>query len=167
MPTRNVNLTDELDRFVREKVKSGRYENASEVVRSALRSLDHEERHFEAKLIALRSAIDQGDASGIAKGDVFAAARLAGIMAAKKTGELIPLCHPLALDSVAVDFQLEPRRIRITAAAAISAKTGVEMEALTAVAVAALTIYDMCKGIDRRMVIGEIRLLSKTGGSKS
>ena len=71
MPTRNVNLTDELDRFVRDQVKSGRYENASEVVRSALRTLDHEERHFEAQLIALRSAIDEGDASGRAKGNVF------------------------------------------------------------------------------------------------
>lgn len=75
MPTRNVNLTDELDRFVRDQVKSGRYENASEVVRSALRTLDHEERDFEAKLIALRSAIDEGDASGIAKGNVFARVR--------------------------------------------------------------------------------------------
>ena len=75
MPTRNVNLTDELDRFVRDQVKSGRYENASEVVRSALRTLDHEERHFEAKLIALRSAIEEGDASGVAKGNVFARVR--------------------------------------------------------------------------------------------
>jgi len=77
MPTRNVNLTDELDRFVRDQVKSGRYENASEVVRSALRTLDHEERHFEAQLIALRSAIDEGDASGRAKGNVFKRVRKA------------------------------------------------------------------------------------------
>lgn len=75
MPTRNVNLTAELDRFIRDQVKSGRYENASEVVRSALRTLDHEERHFEAKLIALQAAIDEGDASGLAKGNVFARVR--------------------------------------------------------------------------------------------
>jgi cyclic pyranopterin phosphate synthase len=106
-------------------------------------------------------------AGKVPKGEVLNTARIAGIVAAKRCGELIPLCHPLALDSVAVDFRVEARGIRITAVAAISAKTGVEMEALTAVAVAGLTIYDMCKGIDRRMVIGEIRLISKTGGSKS
>jgi len=131
------------------------------------------------KVVTARRAVAEGfvsvsattlraiTAGKVPKGEVLNTARIAGIQAAKRCAELIPLCHPLALDSVAVDFQLEPRRIRITAAAAISAKTGVEMEALTAVAVAALTIYDMCKGIDRRMVIGEIRLLSKTGGSKS
>jgi antitoxin ParD1/3/4 len=75
MPTRNVNLTDELDRFVLKKVKSGRYENASEVVRAALRTLEREEREYEAKLTALRTAIDEGDASGIAEGDVFARVR--------------------------------------------------------------------------------------------
>jgi cyclic pyranopterin monophosphate synthase len=106
-------------------------------------------------------------AGKVPKGEVLNTARIAGILAAKRCGELIPLCHPLALDSVTVDFRLEARGIRITAVAGITAKTGVEMEALTAVAVAGLTIYDMCKGIDRGMVIGEIRLVSKTGGSKS
>jgi antitoxin ParD1/3/4 len=77
MPTRNVNLTDELDRFVRKKVKNGRYENASEVVRAGLRTLEREEREFDAKIAALRSAIDEGDASGVAKGDVFARVRKA------------------------------------------------------------------------------------------
>jgi cyclic pyranopterin phosphate synthase len=106
----------------------------------------------------------------IAKGEVLGVARLAGIMAAKKTGELIPLCHPLAVESIDVDFdlpQLQPdpgKRVclRIKAVARITAKTGVEMEALTAVAVAALTIYDMCKAIDKSMVIGDIRLIKKT-----
>lgn len=106
-------------------------------------------------------------AGKVPKGEVLNTARIAGILAAKRCGELIPLCHPLSLDSVAVDFRLEAGGIRITAVAGISARTGVEMEALVAVAVAGLTIYDMCKGIDRRMVIGGIRLISKTGGSKS
>jgi cyclic pyranopterin phosphate synthase len=108
------------------------------------------------------------------KGEVLSTARLAGIMAAKQTGNLIPLCHPLAPDSIEVDFDLpdlsprgsEPVKIRIKAVARISAKTGVEMEALTAVSVAALTVYDMCKGVDKSMVISGIRLLSKTGGTR-
>ena len=100
----------------------------------------------------------------IAKGNVLAAARLAGIMAAKKTGELIPLCHPLPLTHCEVNFNIPKNRNRIliTASARIAAQTGVEMEALTAVAVAALTIYDMCKAVDKKMEIAGIRLLSKT-----
>ena len=102
---------------------------------------------------------------GIAKGDVFAAARIAGIMAAKKTGELIPLCHPLGLDSVAVDLTPSGRgTLTITASATVTGKTGVEMEALTAVSVAALTVYDMCKAVDKAMTIGDIRLEEKSGG---
>lgn len=100
----------------------------------------------------------------VAKGNVLAAARLAGILAAKKTGELIPLCHPLPLTHCAVNFEV-PRsqdRIVITASAKIVAPTGVEMEALTAVSVAALTIYDMCKAVDKTMRITGIRLVSKT-----
>lgn len=99
----------------------------------------------------------------IAKGNVLAAARLAGIMAAKKTGELIPLCHPLPISHCEVhfDFPKSSDRILITALAKISAQTGVEMEALTAVAVAALTIYDMCKAVDKKMRISKIRLVSK------
>ncbi|MCW5553563.1 MAG: cyclic pyranopterin monophosphate synthase MoaC [Verrucomicrobiae bacterium] len=100
----------------------------------------------------------------VAKGNVLAAARLAGILAAKKTGELIPLCHPLPLTHCEVNFEMPKSqdRILITATARITAQTGVEMEALTAVSVAALTIYDMCKAVDKVMRITGIRLVSKT-----
>ncbi len=102
----------------------------------------------------------------VEKGDVFAVARLAGIMAAKKTPELIPLCHPLLLTSVALEFTPFPGagRVEIEAMVKVTGATGVEMEALTAVSAAALTIYDMCKAVDREMVIGEIRLQEKHGG---
>jgi len=100
----------------------------------------------------------------IAKGNVLAAARLAGILAAKKTGELIPLCHPLPLTHCEVNFEFPKSgdRIAIFASAKIAAQTGVEMEALTAVSIAALTIYDMCKAVDKRMRIANVRLVSKT-----
>lgn len=104
----------------------------------------------------------------VPKGEVLNTARVAGILAAKKCGELIPLCHPLPIQSIEVDFDLpelqdvQPVRLHIKAIARINAKTGVEMEALTAVSVAALTIYDMCKAIDKSMVISDIRLVSKT-----
>ena len=98
------------------------------------------------------------------KGDVLAAARIAGIMAAKKTGDLIPLCHPLALDAVTVDFSFEDDAVRATARASLTGRTGVEMEAMTAVSLALLTIYDMAKAIEKGMVIEDIRLLEKTGG---
>lgn len=107
------------------------------------------------------SAIRAGDAP---KGDVLAAARIAGIMAAKKTAELIPLCHPLALDAVTVDFAFEDGGVRATATASLTGRTGVEMEALTATSVALLTIYDMAKALDKAMVIGEVRLIEKRGG---
>ena len=103
------------------------------------------------------------DGSG-PKGDVLAAARIAGIMAAKKTGELIPLCHPLALDAVSVDFTFEENAVRATATASLTGRTGVEMEAMTATSIALLTIYDMAKALDKGMVIEEVRLLEKTGG---
>lgn len=100
-----------------------------------------------------------------AKGDVLEVARLAGIMAAKRTGDLIPLCHPLSLESVTVAFSFpDERTVAIEAEVRVEAKTGVEMEALCAVSVAALTIYDMCKAIDRGMVIAAIRLEEKAGG---
>ena len=99
-----------------------------------------------------------------AKGDVVAVARIAGIMAAKRTSDLIPLCHPLPLARVAVDLALDDHGIVATATAATDGKTGVEMEALTAVSVALLTIYDMAKAIDKAMVIGDVRLLAKSGG---
>jgi cyclic pyranopterin phosphate synthase len=98
------------------------------------------------------------------KGEVLSVARIAGIQAAKRTGELIPLCHPLPVEQVTVDFELLPDRVRVVATATITAKTGIEMEALTAVAVAGLTIIDMLKAIDPAMQITGIRLLEKTGG---
>ena len=110
---------------------------------------------------AALAAIRDGD---VPKGDVLAAARIAGIMAAKKTAELIPLCHPLALDSVTVDFAIEHDAVRATATAALTGKTGVEMEAMTATSVALLTIYDMAKALDKGMVIEEVRLIEKRGG---
>ena len=109
------------------------------------------------KLIATKKA---------AKGDVLAVAQLAGIMAAKKTPDLIPLCHPLALSSVDVKLSLDTRRnaVNIEATCKLKGRTGVEMEALTAASVAALTVYDMCKAVDRGMVISGVRLLHKSGG---
>ena len=103
---------------------------------------------------------------GVKKGDVLSVAQLAGIMAAKKTPDLIPLCHPLALSSVKVDLTCDADRnaVDITATCKLTGQTGVEMEALTAVAVAALTVYDMCKAVDRGMRLGDIRLTHKAGG---
>lgn len=106
-------------------------------------------------------AIRSGNAP---KGDVLSTARIAGIMAAKRTAELIPLCHSLALTKVGVDFAWEESGIAITATAATTGPTGVEMEALTAASIALLTLYDMAKALDRAMIIGDIRLLEKSGG---
>jgi cyclic pyranopterin phosphate synthase len=105
-------------------------------------------------------------AGGVKKGDVLSVARLAGIMGAKRTPDLIPLCHPLPLTSVKVDLTVDAARnaVDITATCKLKGQTGVEMEALTAVAVAALTVYDMCKAVDRGMRLTEIRLLHKSGG---
>lgn len=114
------------------------------------------EIHLEAETIR------RIQANEIAKGNVLATARLAGIMAAKKTGDLIPLCHPLGISHCEVAFEMGTDRILITATTRVTAQTGVEMEALTAVSVAALTIYDMCKAVDKTMQIGGIRLISKT-----
>ncbi len=103
---------------------------------------------------------------GLSKGDVLEVARLAGIMAAKKTADLIPLCHPLPLTSVRLDFTFEePGSLLVAATARVFARTGVEMEALTAVSVAALTVYDMCKAVDRGMTIEQVRLDEKAGGA--
>jgi cyclic pyranopterin phosphate synthase len=111
----------------------------------------------------------------VPKGEVLGTARIAGIMAAKRCGELIPLCHALPLESVEVDFDVpelepehdEPVRLHVKAVARVTGKTGVEMEALAAVTVAALAVYDMCKAIDKTMVIEGVRVVSKTGGTKS
>ena len=103
--------------------------------------------------------------SGVAKGDVLAVARIAGIQAAKRCADLIPLCHPLALSKVQVDFAtLAVDTLGITSEVTVTGKTGVEMEALTAASIAALTVYDMCKALDKGMVIGAVRLESKIGG---
>jgi cyclic pyranopterin monophosphate synthase len=107
-------------------------------------------------------------AQEIAKGDVLGVAEVAGIMGAKRTGDLIPLCHPLGLDLVQVEARLEPELpgVRITAVAKATGRTGVEMEALTAVAVACLTVYDMVKAVDRGMIVEDVRLVSKSGGTR-
>ena len=106
-------------------------------------------------------AIRDGNAP---KGDVLAAARIAAIMAAKKTAELIPMCHPLSLDAVTVDFTFEDGAVRATAGASLTGKTGVEMEAITATTIALVTIYDMAKALDKAMVIEDVRLVEKQGG---
>ncbi len=145
----------------------------------------HIDRHGRAKMVDVgakavsqRRAVADGTViigkkafdllvnGNIPKGDVLAVARVAGIMAAKKVDELIPLCHPLPIDSVEIDFEYDHKdyAVNITATVSVSGKTGVEMEALTAVSVAALTIYDMCKAVDKGMVIGPVRLKYKSGG---
>jgi cyclic pyranopterin phosphate synthase len=131
-----------------------------------------------AKAVTRREAVARGEvtmrpetlariaAGTLPKGDVLTVARLAGIMAAKRTGELVPLCHPLPLTHVDVEVTPDAAgaRVLIESRVAVEARTGVEMEALTAVAVAGLTLYDMCKAVDREMTIGAIRLVRKTGG---
>ena len=120
----------------------------------------------EGRITMLPATLALIQAGTAKKGDVLGIARLAGIMAAKKTSDLIPLCHPIALTRVAVDFDIEPatHSVRCTATAECTGQTGVEMEALTAASVALLTIYDMCKAVDRGMVMGGVRLLEKSGG---
>ena len=117
-------------------------------------------------VIMAKETIDLIVAGQVKKGDVLSVAQLAGIMGAKRTPDLIPLCHPLNLSSVNVDLTCDPNRnaVDITARCKLTGKTGVEMEALTAVSVAALTIYDMCKAVDREMRISDIRLVEKSGG---
>ncbi len=129
-----------------------------------------------AKAVTARQAVASGRitmspdaaaairAGSVQKGDVLAVARVAGIMAAKKTSDLIPLCHPLPLSKVEIDLALDATGVTATATAATAGQTGVEMEALTAVSVTLLTIYDMAKALDKRMAIGDIRLIAKTGG---
>lgn len=119
----------------------------------------------EARVRMLPQTLQMIEQGGHPKGDVFAVARIAGIQAAKKTHELIPLCHPLLLTSVKVELQADGTdAVRIRATCKLSGQTGVEMEALTAASVAALTLYDMCKAVDKGMVIEAVRLLEKRGG---
>jgi cyclic pyranopterin phosphate synthase len=122
----------------------------------------------EGQVRMSREAFDQVAANAVAKGDVLAVSEVAGVMAAKRTGELIPLCHPLGLNVVTVEARLAPELpgVRVTATAKVTGRTGVEMEALTAVSVTCLTVYDMVKAIDREMSIEDIRLTSKTGGTR-
>jgi cyclic pyranopterin phosphate synthase len=115
----------------------------------------------EGRLTCAPETIKLLKAQALPKGDVLTVAKIAGIQAAKDTSRLIPLCHPLALSHVDVEFQVEPDGIAIRATAALTGKTGVEMEALTAVSVAALTLYDMCKAVDKGMSIGGIRVVEK------
>ena len=118
----------------------------------------------EGRITMSAEALDAVRAGNIKKGDVLGTARIAGIMAAKKTSELIPLCHPLMLSKIAIAFEFEDHGIRAEARVRLYGPTGVEMEALTAVSVALLTLYDMAKALDKSMIISDIRLLSKTGG---
>ncbi|HEU5463521.1 MAG TPA: cyclic pyranopterin monophosphate synthase MoaC [Candidatus Binatia bacterium] len=137
------------------------------------RMVDVSEKEITSRIAVARGSIHMRPetlslilADKIEKGDVFSVARVAGVMAAKKTSELIPMCHPLNIASVELNFSAgqQAARIDLEAVVRVSGKTGVEMEALTAVSVAALTIYDMCKAVDREMTIGEIRLVKKSGG---
>jgi len=118
----------------------------------------------EGEIRMSREAFDLVASHSVAKGDVLAVAEVAGVMGAKRTGELIPLCHPLGLDVALVEARLEPDLpgVRVRATVKVTARTGVEMEALTAVSVALLTVYDMVKAVDREMVIGDVKLVSKT-----
>ncbi|WP_339825606.1 cyclic pyranopterin monophosphate synthase MoaC [uncultured Parasphingorhabdus sp.] len=122
------------------------------------------EAHAEGRITMKMEVLEAIKANAMKKGDVLATARIAGIMAAKKTSDLIPLCHPLALTKVAVDFTFLDDGIKVSSMARLTGKTGVEMEALTACSVALLTIYDMSKAMQKDMEISDIRLLSKSGG---
>lgn len=126
------------------------------------KAVQHRRAVAEGYLICAPSTIDKLRDHALPKGDVLTVAQIAAIQAAKRTDELIPLCHSLPLDSMDVAFQVEKDRIHIRAIAAISARTGVEMEALMAVSIAALTLYDMCKAVDKSMSIEGIRLVEKT-----
>ncbi len=123
----------------------------------------------KGRVLMLPETLELIRSGGVKKGDVLQVARLAGIMAAKRTPELIPLCHPLALTSITVDLALDAsaNAVNVTATVKLKGRTGVEMEALTAVSVAALTIYDMCKAVDRGMRIDAIRLTRKSGGKSA
>lgn len=118
----------------------------------------------EGRISMSTEALEAVHAGNMKKGDVLGTARIAGIMAAKKTSDLIPLCHPLMLSKITVDFEYEASAIRVEVRVRLNGPTGVEMEALTAVSVTLLTLYDMAKALDKSMVISDVRLLSKTGG---
>ncbi len=132
----------------------------------AAKTVTHRRAVAQGRIVMLPTTLELIEQGGHKKGDVLGIARLAGIMAAKKTGELIPLCHPLALTHISVDFRIDSPAQSIFCQAIVETdgKTGVEMEALTAVQIALLTIYDMCKAVDRGMSMHDISLLEKSGG---
>ncbi len=133
------------------------------------KSVTHRMALAEGSIFMKRETLDLIQKGGLKKGDVLFTAQLAGIMAAKKTSDLIPMCHNITLDGVEIDFDIDMAESFVTIKAMVSTtgKTGVEMEALTAVTAAALTIYDMCKAVDKEMVISDVRLLKKTGGKSN
>jgi len=139
-------------------------QGAARMVDVSAKAETRREAVAEGRILIAAAALDAIRAGSVKKGDVLAVARVAGIMAAKKTAELIPLCHPLPIEGVSLDLAIEADGIRATATVATRYSTGIEMEALTAVSVALLTIYDMAKALDRGMRIEGVRLLSKTGG---
>lgn len=139
---------------------------AANMVDVTAKQITHRVAEAEAFISMLPETLEMIVSGQHAKGDVFATARIAGIQAAKKTSDLIPLCHPLALTSVKVNLEAQqsPCGVRVNAICKLDGKTGVEMEALTAASVAALTLYDMCKAVDKGMVIEQVQLLKKEGG---
>jgi cyclic pyranopterin phosphate synthase len=141
---------------------------ASRMVDVAAKDVTHRQARVAGFVTMLPETLALIRDRKLAKGDVFEVARLAGIMATKRTAELIPLCHPLGLDSAEVGFEIVgDRTVKIEARVGVHGRTGVEMEAMTAVSIAALTIYDMCKAVDRSMTVGPIGLVEKTGGKSS
>ena len=139
---------------------------ASRMVDVGRKDVTHREARAAADVVMQPETLQLILDRRVSKGDVLEVARLAGIMATKRTADLIPLCHPLALESVTIDLQpADDRTVRIEATVSLHGRTGAEMEALTAVSVAALTVYDMCKAVDRGMTIGPIQLLEKSGGN--
>jgi cyclic pyranopterin phosphate synthase len=140
-------------------------EGASRMVDVSSKEVTHRSATASGLVVLGASTLRRIVDRKLAKGDVFEVARLAGIMAAKRVGDLIPLCHPIGIDGVTVDFEVvDDSTIKIEATATVHGRTGVEMEALTAVSVAALTIYDMCKAVDRDIRIDRVRLEAKSGG---
>lgn len=139
-------------------------EGAARMVDVSAKAETKREAVAEGRILIAAPALDAIRAGSVKKGDVLAVARVAGIMAAKKTADLIPLCHPLPISGVTLDLDIEPDAIRATAKVVTTYTTGIEMEAMTAVSVALLTVYDMAKALDRGMRIEGVRLLTKTGG---
>jgi cyclic pyranopterin monophosphate synthase len=138
---------------------------ASRMVDVSSKEVTHRSATASGLVVMRESTLQRVRDRKLAKGDVFEVARLAGIMGAKRVGDLIPLCHPIGIDGITLDFEVvDDRTVKIEATVTVHGRTGVEMEALTAVTVAALTIYDMCKAVDREIRIDSVRLEAKSGG---